>query len=49
VDRLINAASGTFVVFLEMRNAQLRIPAGVKCKAQLASEGASTKVPARGP
>jgi RND family efflux transporter MFP subunit len=47
VDKLINAASGTFVVFLEMRNAQLRIPAGVKCKAQL--DGAGTKVPARGP
>jgi RND family efflux transporter MFP subunit len=35
VDRLINAASGTFAVFLEMRNPQLRIPAGVKCKAEL--------------
>ena len=34
VDKLIDAASGTFAVFLEMRNTQLRIPAGVKCKAE---------------
>jgi RND family efflux transporter MFP subunit len=33
VDRLIDAASGTFVVFLEMPNPKLDIPAGVKCKA----------------
>jgi RND family efflux transporter MFP subunit len=33
VDRLIDAASGTFVVFLEMPNPKLTIPAGVKCKA----------------
>jgi len=33
VDRLVDAASGTFVVFLEMPNARLDIPAGVKCKA----------------
>jgi RND family efflux transporter MFP subunit len=32
VDRLIDAASGTFVVFLEMPNLKLEIPAGVKCK-----------------
>jgi RND family efflux transporter MFP subunit len=32
VDRLIDAASGTFVVFLEMQNPKLEIPAGVKCK-----------------
>lgn len=32
VDRLIDAASGTFVVFLEMSNPKLEIPAGVKCK-----------------
>jgi RND family efflux transporter MFP subunit len=37
VDKLIDAASGTFAVFLEMRNPQLRIPAGVKCKAQFRS------------
>lgn len=33
VDKLIDAASGTFVVFLEMPNPKLEIPAGVKCKA----------------
>lgn len=33
VDRLVDAASGTFVVFLEMPNPKLEIPAGVKCKA----------------
>ena len=32
VDRLIDAASGTFVVFLEMPNLKFEIPAGVKCK-----------------
>ena len=33
IDKLIDAASGTFVVFLEMNNPKLEIPAGVKCKA----------------
>lgn len=33
VDRLIDAASGTFVVLLEMANPKLEIPAGVKCRA----------------
>lgn len=33
VDRLIDAASGTFVVFLELPNPKLDIPAGVKCRA----------------
>jgi RND family efflux transporter MFP subunit len=37
VDRLVDAASGTFVVFLEMPNAKLDIPAGVKCKAAFRS------------
>lgn len=31
IDRLIDAASGTFVVFLELPNPKLEIPAGVKC------------------
>lgn len=35
VDRLIDAASGTFVVLLELLNPQLSIPAGVKCRALL--------------
>jgi RND family efflux transporter MFP subunit len=33
VDRLIDAASGTFVVLLELPNPKLEIPSGVKCKA----------------
>lgn len=36
IDRLIDAASGTFVVFLELPNPKLSIPAGVKCKASFA-------------
>jgi RND family efflux transporter MFP subunit len=31
IDRLIDAASGTFVIFLEMPNPKFEIPAGVKC------------------
>lgn len=34
IDKLIDAASGTFAVFLEMRNADLAVPAGVKCNAE---------------
>jgi RND family efflux transporter MFP subunit len=34
LDKLIDAASGTFAVFLEMRNADLKVPAGVKCRAE---------------
>lgn len=33
VDRLIDAASGTFVVLLDLPNPKLEIPAGVKCSA----------------
>lgn len=33
IDRLIDAASGTFVVYLELPNSRLDIPAGVKCRA----------------
>jgi RND family efflux transporter MFP subunit len=33
VDRLIDAASGVFVVLLDMPNPRLEIPAGVRCKA----------------
>ena len=36
IDRVINAASGTFVVFLEMQNARLDVPAGAKCRADIA-------------
>ena len=34
VDRVINAASGTFVVFLEMPNAKHDVPTGAKCRAE---------------
>lgn len=33
IDRVVNAASGTFSVFLEISNPTLDVPAGVKCKA----------------
>ena len=33
IDKLIDAASGTFVVLLELNNPKLDIPAGMKCKA----------------
>lgn len=33
IDRIIDAASGTFVVLLDLPNAKLDIPSGVKCKA----------------
>jgi RND family efflux transporter MFP subunit len=35
VDRIIDAASGTFVVFLDLPNPNLDTPSGVKCKASL--------------
>lgn len=43
IDKLIDAASGTFVVFLEMSNPKLEIPAGVRCKASL--PGVESNVP----
>lgn len=35
VDRLVDAASGTFTVVAEMPNRQLDVPAGMRCKARL--------------
>jgi RND family efflux transporter MFP subunit len=35
VDRLVDAASGTFTVIAEMPNRQMEVPAGVRCKARL--------------
>lgn len=35
IDRVVNAASGTFGVFLQVANPKLNVPAGVKCKAEL--------------
>jgi len=36
IDRVIDAASGTFVVLLDLSNTALDLPSGVKCKAQFA-------------
>jgi RND family efflux transporter MFP subunit len=33
IDKMVDAASGTFAVFLEMPNKRLDVPSGVKCKA----------------
>lgn len=41
IDRLVDAASGTFVVYLEMPNPKLATPAGVGCKASF--NGAASK------
>lgn len=35
VDRLVDAASGTFIVLLEVPNANVDIPSGIKCRAEL--------------
>ncbi|GLQ89294.1 efflux RND transporter periplasmic adaptor subunit [Dyella flagellata] len=35
VDRIVDAASGTFVVFMDLPNPKLELPAGVKCKVTL--------------
>jgi RND family efflux transporter MFP subunit len=37
IDRIIDAASGTFVVFLNLPNPKLDMPSGVKCKADFAA------------
>lgn len=36
IDKMVDAASGTYVVFLEMPNQQLNVPSGVKCRADFA-------------
>lgn len=38
VDRIINAASGTFVVWLELPNPDFRLPSGIRCNAELGSK-----------
>lgn len=43
VDRLIDAASGTFVVLLEMSNPKLEIPAGIKCRANFSGLTGASK------
>jgi len=51
IDRLLDAASGTFGVRMELRNPQHRLPAGIRCKAAFAGiEGrAASSGPARAP
>jgi RND family efflux transporter MFP subunit len=39
VDRVIDAASGTFGVRLALSNPELRLPAGLKCKAKFSQSG----------
>jgi RND family efflux transporter MFP subunit len=38
IDKVVDAGSGTFSLFLELPNTKLEIPAGVKCKAELPIE-----------
>lgn len=37
IDKMVDAASGSFAVFLEMQNRRLDVPSGVKCKASFGS------------
>lgn len=37
VDRVVDAASGTFSVYLELPNPKMDIPAGVKCQTEIAA------------
>jgi hypothetical protein len=34
IDRLVDAASGTFAVYLVIANPKLDVPAGVKCRVE---------------
>ena len=43
VDRLVDAASGTFGVFLELPNPKLDVPAGIKCRADIPHGGEVSK------
>lgn len=49
IDRVVNAASGTFGVFLEIANPRLDVPAGVKCSAEfpITLDSAQSAEPAR--
>ena len=42
IDRLLDTASGTFGVRMELRNPQHQLPAGIRCKAEFAGVDAST-------
>ncbi len=39
IDKVIDAASGTFAVFLDMPNPKLEVPSGAKCRASIKSSG----------
>lgn len=41
IDRVVDAASGTFVVFLDLPNPRLDIPSGIKCRVNFAGIGAT--------
>lgn len=43
VDRVVDAASGTFGVFLELANPKLDVPAGVKCRAEFGGAAPAVK------
>jgi len=47
VDRVVDAASGTFGVRLEMPNPDNRLPAGLKCKARFGASGREAERPGR--
>ena len=47
VDRVVDAASGTFGVRLEMPNPDNRLPAGLKCKARFGASGREGERPGR--
>jgi len=47
VDRVVDAASGTFGVRLEMPNPDNRLPAGLKCKARFGASGRDGERPGR--
>lgn len=44
IDKVVDAASGTFGVFLEIGNPKLELPAGVKCRAEFPIGGEAPKV-----
>ena len=48
IDSLIDAASGTFGVFLEVPNPDARVPAGIKCRATVPIEAGAARLPAEG-
>jgi RND family efflux transporter MFP subunit len=48
IDSLIDAASGTFGVFVEVPNAETKVPAGIKCRATVPIDAATARPPAEG-